>query len=175
MLLDKLYTQFQKGDRLLFGSRLLNALGRTFIGSPKDLGIEIARADLEQGFYLIPIDRKPPESRADFDHWSKSAREPNLKRHALHPHVARGTFYAVVIVVLAMGTATGLVHTAKKGVAKAGSAVSGAFSESSDTGASNDLAKCQQLDAQIRSGAVAMDTIPRATLERCVELLKGGQ
>lgn len=175
MLLDKLYTQFQKGDRLLFGSRLLNALGRTFIGSPKDLGIEIARSDLEQSFYFIPTDRKPPESRADFDHWSKSAREPNLKRHALHPHVARGTFYAVVIVVLAMGTATGLVHTAKKGVAKAGSAVSGAFSENSATGAAIDLAMCNDLVVQLRSGAVSKDAIPQATVERCDELFKGGQ
>lgn len=175
MLLDKLYTQFQKGDRLLFGSRLLNALGRTFIGTPKDLGIEIERADLEQSFYLIPTDRKPPEGKSDFEKWSKSAREPNLKRHVFHPQVARGTFYAVVIVVLALGTATGLVHTAKKGVAKAGSAVSASFSESSDTGASTDLARCQQLDAQIGSGAVAMDSIPQAILERCVEVMKGVQ
>ena len=180
MLLEKLYTQFQKGDKPLFGSRFYNFLGRTFIGRPQDVGLTDLRPDLEQQFYFIPTDRKPPDSKAAFEAWSKASRQPNLKRVSLHPQVARGTYFVVVIGVLLLGTATGFVYLGKVGMTKAGAALHLPFSASptaqdASASASVDLAMCNDLNRQLIAGTLSRGQIEQATLQRCTELMQGGK
>lgn len=170
-MLEKLYYQYRSGKKPRFASRLYNWLGRTFIGTPEELGAKNLRPDHDAHFHLVKVDRLAPEDKEDFEVWSKSAVQPNIMRTSMLPEVARGTFYCAVALVCAMCVIVWFFNLGAAGVNKLtnGSSDTG-DQETSGPAPRMTLEKCNDLAQLLQSGEVSRDMVPMATVKACQQL-----
>lgn len=169
-MLEKLYNQYRKGNKPRFASRFYNWIGRTFIGTPAELGLENLRPDHEAQFYMVKTDRLPPEDKTQAEAWSKAAIQPNIKRVSMLSEVGRGAFYVAVVLVIALCAGAWGLGLSKKGVEKFTSSDTQGEEASQPQQSKTTVEDCNKVALMIQNGEVSKDSMPPAFIKRCNEL-----
>lgn len=109
MILDRLFTQYKKNNKLLLGSWWLNLHGRLFLGNPKDMGHGFDLVDPAnlKTYYYIPINRHAPIDKSHRLKWRQDNLRLTMLREAERPRCAKAVSLALLsilpVLLLAFG------------------------------------------------------------------------
>ncbi|WP_152597914.1 hypothetical protein [Novilysobacter arseniciresistens] len=174
MLLEKIYLQYEKKRKPIFGSRLSDALGRWFIGTPQSLGMEEIREDLAQSFYMHRVDRIPPEDKEGFKEWQNQSIQATQVRETIRPLVARAAFYSAVVSVMVLIGSSMVVNKITGGETLTNQVVSQAMEASVEPVAAITRENCEMWMEQDMVGTLDPSTLPPGAKNECPKLIQGG-
>ncbi len=98
-----LFVQYREKGKLHFGSKWLNLLGRTFIGSPESFGLQDCRENVLKSFYYLRADRKMPVADdGEHEAWKTDSLRASQVRHASEKYVSKAGFVVTATACMAL-------------------------------------------------------------------------